>query len=384
MDGAMATRRLIALVRSAADGTGDLAVEAFDEPSIRWAVDTGLGPLMLRAAARHPAAATSPLWPLLRAADLSARVITAEQMDAMTEILDACRGAVPPPVLLKGISICEQYYPEPHLRPMRDIDVLVEHEAVPLLEGLLSKLGYCQASDRPPAFYATHHHGAPFFHPDTGVWVDVHHALVASTSALRADRVFRVEHLKAELRPSRFGGRPARRLSDELQLVHLACHWAHRFQVLGGMVAMVDVACLLKNAGPVDWSRIAEWTRHSVASRYVSLLLTYLAKHRLVALDPDVIARLSPDAGPLDRLGRTVGHALIDRYVVDGCEFGRLVSERTVGRMWSALVVRRPPSRPPPPWRRAGQPPAPPTPDGRSGADQATARAAAPGCGGDE
>ena len=46
-------------------------------------------------------------------------MIAAEHIDAMQEIIDASRAYVPYLTLLKGISIAEQYYPEPHLRPMR-------------------------------------------------------------------------------------------------------------------------------------------------------------------------------------------------------------------------------------------------------------------------
>ena len=56
-------------------------------------------------------------------------MISAEMTDAMKEIIDACEGYVPPLTLLKGISICDQYYPKPHLRLMRDIDFLVEDNA---------------------------------------------------------------------------------------------------------------------------------------------------------------------------------------------------------------------------------------------------------------
>jgi hypothetical protein len=40
--------------------------------------------------------------------------------------------------------------------------------------------------------------------------------------------------------PSVFHERAVMRLSDELQIVHIASHWARSFHVLGGMVAMLD------------------------------------------------------------------------------------------------------------------------------------------------
>jgi Uncharacterised nucleotidyltransferase len=340
-----ASARLIWLLRTASHGRADLPAAAFDERLIRWIVETGLGPLLLRAVADDPGAAALPLWPLVHGANLTARVIAEEQIDAMAEILDACRDSVPPLVLLKGISICDQYYPEPHLRPMRDLDVLVEHEAVPTIEATLSKLGYGQPAQKPRGFYETHHHSSPFFHPERGIWVDVHRALVAPTSELRADKIFSVASLQSQLRSSEFRGRPVRRLSDELQIVHLSCHWAHRLQVVGGMVAMVDMIFLLKNAPALHWDQIVEWTKDSVASRYLYLLLTYLTTRRLIDMDADVLRRLRLTQTALDHITLELGHALIDRYVVNGRDFGRVMSERNLGRLWKTLVLRRPPSR---------------------------------------
>src|SRR5919106_1494104 len=338
---------LISLLRAASHGRVDLPMAEFDERMIRWIVETGLGPLLLNASARDPGAVLSPLWPLVQAANLTARLITADQMDAMTEIIDACQDEAPPLVLLKGISICEQYYPEPHFRPMRDLDFLIESDAVSAIESTLGRLGYVQPLQRPAPFYAIHHHSSPFFHPDTGVWVDVHRALVASTSELRADEIFSTENLNAHLRPSAFRGRPVRRLSDELQVVHLSCHWAHRLQVVGGMVAMVDLTYLLKNAHALQWARIREWTEHSVASRYLYLLLTYLTTRGLIDHDPAIVHRLRPTQSSLDHIALEIGHALIDRYVVGGRDFGRLMSERNLQRLWRALILRRLPRRSP-------------------------------------
>jgi Uncharacterised nucleotidyltransferase len=53
------------------------------------------------------------------------------QLEAVGEIIEACRGRVPTLVLLKGMSIAEQFYPESHLRLMRDVDFLVPKKYVP-------------------------------------------------------------------------------------------------------------------------------------------------------------------------------------------------------------------------------------------------------------
>lgn len=336
---------LIRLVRAAVRGQAGVSMKAFDEETISWAIETGLGPLLARATEHDPEAMTSPLRPLLEGATLTARLLTALHVDAMVEIIDACRGRVPPLVLLKGISMCEQHYPEPHLRPMRDIDFLVDQGAVGEVESVLSGLGYRQLSDRPPAFYESHHHSSPFVHPDTGIWVEVHHALFAARSPFGSEGTFTAPNLTTQLRSSEFSGRPVRRLSDELQVVYVACHWAHGLRAVGGMVALADMTYLLTNAPRVDWDRILGWADASVVARPLSVLLTYLDRHRLVDIDPEILRRLRATPTSPRHLALRLAHLLVDRYVVDGEDFGSLMTERIFNRVWRLVVLRRGPDR---------------------------------------
>jgi hypothetical protein len=339
-------RGLLRALQAAARGDSNLTLATFDDRLIRWAVKTGLGPLLLHATVHDPEAVASPLWPLLKGADLSARMLTARQIDATTELIDACQGRTPPLVLLKGISICEQHYPEAHLRPMRDVDILVEDDAVPAVEAILLNLGYRPDPGKPAEHYQEHHHGPPLVHADTGVWVEVHRALCSRRSGLDSEQVLGRANVETQLQASLLRGRPVRRLSDELQIVYLACHWADALQrvaslgALGSMVALVDLMYLLKHHPDVQWSRILAWTEGSVAGRYVHLLLAYLHTRRVIDIPSEVLRRLHPRHG-LRGVALTMIHALIDRYVVDGRDFGPLLSERHFTRIWRALVLRQ-------------------------------------------
>jgi hypothetical protein len=336
---------LTLLLRAASQNRTDLALADFRDEQIRWAIETGLGPLLRRSIAADPAARRSPLWPLVEGADLTARVIADEQRRALEEIIRACEGRTPPLTLLKGMSICAQHYPERHLRPMRDIDILVDQAAVPVVETLLRQLGYYQPSAFPPEWLEGSHHIAPLFHPDTGMWVEVHRKLFSANSEVSSDRVFGPENLRAELASSECQGRPVNRFSDELQLVYIATHWALGFKRLGGMVAMLDLIYLLRNARALRWERIFDWLAGSVASAYVYLLLSYLDRHQLVEIAPDVLSGLFARQRSFGRMNLAILHALLDRYVTDGREFGRLVSARNFDRVWRSLLLPGPPSR---------------------------------------
>lgn len=101
----------------------------------------------------------------------------AAHFEAVGEIIDACGRSLPRLTLLKGISISEECYPDPHLRLMRDVDLLIEKEPLStVIKTALQEFGYRQRSEG-AAHYRTHHHAEPFFHEEKQVWVEVHHAL---------------------------------------------------------------------------------------------------------------------------------------------------------------------------------------------------------------
>ena len=336
--------QLISLLRAASESRRDLPLAAFDEAQIRWAVETGLGPLLFQTTKDDPEAAKSPLWPLLKGADLTVRTLTGDQLDAMSEIIDACEGRVPPLTLLKGISICDQHYPEPHLRLMRDMDFLVEDADLEAVEAILLKLGYRQQSEGPAEFYETHHHSMPFFHPQRGVWVEVHRGLFPPKSKLGDDKVFRLENLKTRCRHSEFYGRKVARLSNELQIVYIASHWAQNFQAIGGTIAMLDVIYLWKNTKDrLDWNEIFDWLSGSVASTYLYLLLSYLDKYRLIDISPEILNGLFVRQRSFGKINLNILHSLIDNYLANGKDFGKVLSLRNCFLLWETLVSPRSP-----------------------------------------
>jgi Uncharacterised nucleotidyltransferase len=333
--------QLLPLLQAAAQRRQDLELATFTEAQVRWVLATGLGPLLFQVTQGDPRAPASPCWPLLRAAELTARVLTAEHFEAMSEILEASTGHIAPVVLLKGISVAEQYYPAPHLRPMRDIDLLVTEADLPAMEALLFALGYAQPPKPSPQAGYRHHHLSPFFHPRRGIWIEVHWRLFSSLSPFETDPVFSPDHLATQLRPSTFQGRPVMRFSDELQLVYLAAHWHRSYNLLtpvGAMIAMVDLIYLLGNSKTaLHWEQILEWRQGSAAGLPLYLLLTYLQRCHLLEVEAAVLRELSLRHRALSRPILTMLHALIDRYIVDGCSPGPLVSARTLSVLWQRL-----------------------------------------------
>ncbi len=339
--------RLIPLLQAASKGRDDLTLAAFDEAQIRWAIETGLGPLLFQTTKTDPEAAMSPLWPLLQSANLTAHMLTGEQLNAMGEIIDACEGQGHVLTLLKGISICVQHYSEPHLRLMRDVDFLVQDNAFPFVESILLKLGYRQQAKKPPEFYEKHHHSMPFFHPQRGLWVEVHRGLFSPEGKIDTDEVFSPEIIKTQIRLLEFRGRRATRLSDELQIIYIASHWARgNFKVVGSMIAMMDIICLLKNTkDTLCWEQILDWLHGSAASTHLYLMLTYLDKYQLVDVAPEILHGLFLRQRSFGNMNLKIMHTLIDHYFVDGRTFGRVLNLRNLRILWRTLLLPGQPFR---------------------------------------
>jgi putative nucleotidyltransferase-like protein len=333
---------LIGLFQAAAHGRTDWSPTALEAAQVQWAIQTGLGPLLWYTTHTAPGASASPLWPLIEGTHLAARLVTAEQFAAMEEIVEACRGRVPPLTLLKGISIAEQYYPAPHLRLMRDIDVLVDEAGLSTVEATLTALGYRQESREPPAFYAAHHHSMPFFHPARRIWVEVHRGLFPPASDLVTQGLFSREALQQQCKLSAFQGHEVFRLSPELQLVYIAAHWGMEFQPIGGLIALLDAIYLLqRTAGALDWGRILAWMERSAAAGSLYLLLTYLDASHLIDLTPGILRDLRSRQRSLDAATLALAHWLINRYFVAGHSRGRVLSDYRLNVLWQTLLLDR-------------------------------------------
>jgi hypothetical protein len=337
-----ASRSLVPLLQAARRDRAELTLAAFLPETVHWAVASGLGPWLRRCTRADSSVAASPLWPLVQSADLTTRLLVAEQLDATEEIVAVAERHVAPLTLLKGVSLCEQLYPESHLRTMGDIDILADEEVLPTLRALLVELGYRPQSDYPAEFYAAHHHIMPMFHPRRRVWVEIHRSLFPRDSPAGSDQVFSPALVATELQPSHFRGHRVNRLSDELQLVYLASHWAFGFKQERGMIGMLDVIRLLDRMP--RWTRILPWLDDAFAATYVYLLLSYLAHRGLANLEPNVLGELRRRQRSLGRASLAALHAVIDRHVVEGRPFDRIVSERTFGIIWGELLAPRSPS----------------------------------------
>ena len=310
---------------------------------LKWIIETGLGPLLCSASQKDLRTGESPSCRDVKAADLTTRLINQIQLETLNEILVKCEGLFPPVTLLKGSSTGSELYPEPHLRVMRDLDLLVDPKDQPKLETILLKMGFRQRSTNSYEFYATHHHSMPFYHKGRGVWVEVHRGLFPPSHQLAKLPVFSPRNITAELRPSWLKGVPVMRLSTELQIVYTASHWALELKRKGGLFALLDIIYLLRRAQQnIRWDTILNWIQDSLAGTHLYLVLSYLNKNNLIDLDRTILADLFVRQRSFGILNLEIVHYLITRYVVAG---KIPVAAGKVAILWETLLRDEEPAR---------------------------------------
>jgi Uncharacterised nucleotidyltransferase len=310
---------ILGLLRSISEDRALPTLSPLKDREVKWIIEAGLGPLVWFAMQNDPKIADWPSYQDLRAASLTTRLINHIQLETLKKILIKSEGWFPPITLLKGSSTASEFYPEPHLRIMRDLDLLVAPEDQPKLEMILLEMGFQQRSTNSPEFYVWHHHSMPFFHKEKGVWVEVHRGLFPPSHKLGQLPVFRNKNIRAELRRSRLEEIPVMRLSPELQIVYTASHWALELKREGGLFALLDIIYLLKrNSHHLRWDTIMNWVQDSLAATHLYLVLSYLDKNNIVELDKTILTDLFFRQKSFGPVNLKIAHSLITRYVVAG------------------------------------------------------------------
>jgi hypothetical protein len=336
---------VLPVLRALADGRTDLDLESLQAPVVAQALRCGLGPVLahVTAGGTH---ATSPYASRIRAADLTARVLTAEKYGLLGEVLTAAEAAGGRVVLLKGISTALRYYPAPHLRTMGDIDLLVSTAGRPALEWQLRRLGFQQTSHEPAEAFVRRHHSMPFWHPERRVWIEVHTSLHPPQHALARNTRCSFDALQPDICETALPSGRAWVMNHERQLVYTSARWAETFEHRRGIFPLLDAALLLKAHGAdLDWDRVRALVDGSWAATALRLMLTQLSKLGLAQPPDAIVDWLAATDRHGSHLSLWLLNGVITRYLVAGKPFGRVLATRdNVAALWGSMV------RPGSPW----------------------------------
>jgi Uncharacterised nucleotidyltransferase len=307
---------------------------------IERALDIGLGPVLAHVG-DHSGVTLDPLFTdRIRAAELTARALTAGKYDTLSDVLTAARSIECRVVLLKGAATALRYYPAPHLRPMGDIDVLVPADRQPLLEARLRDLGFQQRSNQPAVAFVGWHHSMPFYCSQRGAWIDVHSNVYPPHHPHAQDPLFSWEAIIPQLSPLAVGDQTAYAMNHELQLVFTSARWAEEFDPARGLYPILDAALLIRTHGDtLDWDRILAIVRESWAGTAMHLMLSYLQRWDLALVPPEVLDTLAARDRHANRIFFPLLHRLITSYVVEGRPFGlAATTEGHLRVVWSSLL----------------------------------------------
>ena len=200
----------------------------------------------------------------------------------LIEILAAYQEASLRVLVLKGAALCHLLYPEPGLRPMDDIDLLVGREEARRAQALLADLGFqapVPAADRIPA---KHLKAATRLIDGAAVHVELHLTLFGEMTAVPTG----LDDLAARATEFQLGtgGPTAWTLGREEMMYHLCQHLVTHADVFTPLrlIWIADIASFAERF-VIDWEWVGE--QYPVVPNLLSLI------HFVTPLSPELLAR---------------------------------------------------------------------------------------------
>lgn len=161
--------------------------------------------------------------------------------------IDALRAHGIAPVLLKGYGLASRCYPEPLLRPMSDVDLLVSPRSLPEAKAALLEMGLQPQGEDFDRFSLAHTHHLTFY--GSSAAVELHFlALKDLGSTIDADALL-ARAVKATLE-----GRDVRYLRPEDEVAYLSAHATHH--LLQGVAWIYDLKLLIRRHRDLHWPSV--------------------------------------------------------------------------------------------------------------------------------
>ena len=218
------------------------------------------------------------------------------------DVLKALQQADIPVILLKGAHLAKWIYPEIALRPMGDIDLLLQRDDLTRAAMILQGLGYhFIRAFKLEREVRKHQHIPPLRKPGKAL-VELHWHIATPGSPLIVDR----DGLWARAQPVEVAGAPGLVLSPEDLLLHISYHLLQEEFILG-LKRLYDIVALSSFLGErLDWTQLQSRAKQWNFDKGLFLAL-HLASALLNAPVPQgVLEQLHPSdfTSQLDDLAR--------------------------------------------------------------------------------
>ena len=151
------------------------------------------------------------------------------------------------PVFLKGAALAFDVYPSSVLRPSRDADILLQGEQSAAAQAALLASGEFARHPGVPYAAECRHHHFPLLHGETGMAVEVHHALLNETGWQGEAGL--IQMLLGETHEVGVLGEGIRVPLPMANILHLAMHAGIASYLDNGPLALSDLHFLMRSSG---------------------------------------------------------------------------------------------------------------------------------------
>ncbi|MEE8389482.1 MAG: nucleotidyltransferase family protein [Anaerolineae bacterium] len=190
----------------------------------------------------------------------------------LRDVLTAYEAAGIQAIVLKGAALSHLVYPEPGLRPMSDLDILVPKSDLWRAQRLLAELGFDAPLPPSPALPPRHLPAAILQTEGLSIQVEIHHRLLSNylnnaisyvrsrvSSGKRIPQKVQPDGLTVSPHPFALADMTAYTLGYEDTLQHLCQHLASHVNVwdFGRLIWVADIVSLAERfASEIDWARV--------------------------------------------------------------------------------------------------------------------------------
>ncbi len=178
------------------------------------------------------------------------------RLEIVSEILELFQRERLKPIIIKGTALCHTIYPDPPLRPMRDIDILFCEEEVGVAQKILKNIDFNQAESPIPP---DHFHLPSLLKKVDGmtICIELHRGLYPDCPPYYPDVNF--EFLLTTAKKFKIGDIEALTFNDEEMLHYLYQH-AFRPPFTYELYKLINAADIISfteiNYATLDWEKI--------------------------------------------------------------------------------------------------------------------------------
>jgi hypothetical protein len=216
-------------------------------------------------------------------------------------------------IVLKGAMLVEIVWGNVGLRPIGDIDLLVQEHDLDKVDQLLSELGYhsYEGYKSKDWYRKNHHHLSPYHHPEKGVAVEIHYQLVPPNKLFSID----IRKVWERAQPARIEGVDTKILAPEDLVIHLCLHLSYCDLFIGRIRNLVDLSRAINYYGQrINW----DWIKKEACGKKFATFIyypLYLAKDVLNAGVEKKTLYSFQDHSNLGRFEDRLLKSIIKRYL---------------------------------------------------------------------